>query len=162
MRQEPVTKETFGIAYLIAEKAHAGQFRELPDGRPYLEHCKDVADLMPDWELKTVAILHDTIEDTRHKDPSEQVTPAMLRKRGIPARIVAAVVALTKPEGTKDYLGYVKRHVRPNPLASKVKLADNYVNMRDRLKVVAAGGPDADYARKKLGEYAASIAVLVD
>lgn len=58
-------KRIYGIAHAIAEKAHAGQFRNLPDGRPYIEHCKDVAAMMPTWELKTVAILHDAVEDTR-------------------------------------------------------------------------------------------------
>ena len=64
-------KRVFGVAYKIAKKAHAGDFRDLPDARPYFEHVKDVAAFFPDWETKTVAILHDTIEDTRKKKPGK-------------------------------------------------------------------------------------------
>jgi (p)ppGpp synthase/HD superfamily hydrolase len=154
-------REIYGIAYQIAEKAHAGQFRELPDGRAYIEHCKDVAAMMPTWELKTVAILHDTIEDTREKPEAERVTPELLLSKGIPAKLVEAVVAMTKPVGIEDYLAYVRDHVLPNEMARKVKLADNYVNLKDRLAAVIAGGPEAEYARKKVKEYVGSIQVLI-
>jgi (p)ppGpp synthase/HD superfamily hydrolase len=147
----------FGIAYAIAEKAHAGQYRRLPDGRPYIEHVKDVAALMPTWELKTVAILHDSIEDS-----DGMVTAKKLLKVGMPRQIVAAVVAMTKPKSTKDYLKYVEDKVKPNALATKVKLADNYVNMRDRLAAVIVGGPEAASSAKKLSNYAKSIALLVE
>jgi (p)ppGpp synthase/HD superfamily hydrolase len=147
----------FGIAYAIAEKAHAGQYRRLPDGRPYIEHVKDVAAMMPTWELKTVAILHDSIEDS-----DGMVTAQMLLNAGIPGQIVDAVVAMTKPKGAKSYLAYVRNHVKPNELATKVKLADNYVNMRDRLISVIAGGPKSDSDYKKLSNYAKSIALLIE
>ena len=147
-------QKAYDVAYAIAEKAHAGQFRKAPDNRPYFEHCKDVAAMMPTRELKTVALLHDVIEDTK-------VTAEDLLAAGIPQVIVDAVSAMTKPDGTEDYLGYVKSHVLPNELARKVKLADNYVNMRDRLAAVIAGGPDAEHAKKKVAEYVGSIQVLI-
>jgi (p)ppGpp synthase/HD superfamily hydrolase len=156
----------FGIAYGIAEKAHAGVFRGLPDARPYFEHVKDVAAFFPDWETKTVAILHDTIEDSN-------VTKEGLRDAGIPPHIVAAVVAMTKPPKTElqkldeasnpalkrtNYLEYVRLTVRENPLAQKVKIADNYVNMRDLI----ASGTTNEADRKQLNKYAESIKILTE
>lgn len=154
----------YAIAHDIAEKAHNGQYRRLPDGRPYIEHCKDVAALMPTWELKTVAILHDAIEDSDGK-----VTAATLEGAGIPTTIVQAVVAMTKPsekapEGQElaAYIDYVRTQVKRNDLAKKVKLADNYVNLRDRIAGVIAGGPDADEHRKAIAKYAAGMGILAE
>jgi len=156
----------FGIAYEIAQKAHAGQFRRLPDGRPYIEHVKDVAAFFPDWETKTVAILHDTIEDS-------DVTKDDLIHADIPTHIADAVVAMTKPKKTpqqeadeerdpalkrNNYLHYVSSVVYRNPLARKVKIADNYVNMRD---LIASGTLD-DQKRKQLNKYAESIRILTE
>ena len=156
----------FGIAYGIAKKAHAGVFRRLPDARPYFEHVKDVAAFFPDWETKTVAILHDTIEDS-------DFTKDDLIHAEIPNHIVDAVVAMSKPEKTaqeeadeehdpvlkrKKYLEYVRLTVRKNPLAKKVKIADNYVNMRDLI----ASGTVNDEDRKQLNKYAESIKILTE
>ena len=159
-------KDIYAIAYAIAEKAHSGQFRGLPDARPYFEHVKDVAAFFPDWETKTVAVLHDTIEDS-------EVTKDDLTHAEIPSHIVDAVVAMTKPTKTdqqkfdeardpafkrKNYLEYVRLIVRENPLARKVKIADNYVNMRDMI----ASGTINDDDRKQLNKYAESIKILTD
>jgi (p)ppGpp synthase/HD superfamily hydrolase len=154
----------FGIAYAIAEKAHAGVFRGLPDARPYFEHVKDVAAFFPDWETKTVAILHDTIEDS-------DFTKDDLIHAEIPNHIVDAVVAMSKPEKTaqeeadeehdpvlkrNNYIAYVTSVVRKNPLARRVKISDNYVNMRD---LIASGTLD-DEKRQQLNKYAESIQIL--
>lgn len=164
-------KRVFGIAYAIAERAHAGDFRDLPDARPYFEHVKDVAAFFPDWEIKTVAILHDTIEDTRKKKPGIKVTAKTLRKSRIPAHIISAVKAMTKPEKNKvqkakeakndvlklaNYLKYVKGTVKRNTLARRVKIADNYVNMRD---LIAQEALD-EATQKQLNKYAQSMAIL--
>lgn len=156
----------FSIAYEIAQKAHAGQFRRLPDGRPYFEHVKDVAAFFPDWETKTVAILHDTIEDS-------EFTKDDLIRADIPKHIADAVFAITKPKKTpqeeaaeegdqvlkrKKYLQYVASVVYANPLARKVKIADNYVNMRD---LIASGTLD-DEKRNQLNKYAESIRILTE
>ena len=156
----------FGIAYAIAQQAHTGQFRRLPDGRPYFEHVKDVASFFPDWETKTVAILHDTIEDS-------EVTKDDLIRADIPTHIAEAVFAMTKPKKTpqeeaaeerdpalkrNNYLHYVASIVYANPLARKVKIADNYVNMRD---LIASGTLD-DEKRKQLNKYAESIRILTE
>ena len=164
-------KRVFGVAYKIAKKAHAGDFRDLPDARPYFEHVKDVAAFFPDWETKTVAILHDTIEDTRKKKPGIKVTAKTLRNSKIPAHIIAAVKAMTKPEKTKaekakeaksselklaNYLKYVQDTVKRNALARRVKIADNYVNMRD---LIAQEALD-EATQKQLNKYAQSMAIL--
>lgn len=138
----------YELAYELAEAAHRGDFRK--DGKtPYFEHVKEVASRVSGWDLKTVAILHDTIEDT-------VITAEDLLSVGFPRRIVAAVQALTKPADCKDYIGEVRRRILPNKLARVVKISDNYANMRDRV----SEWPHSPKARRKLHEYAQSIALL--
>ena len=141
-------KKMYELAYELAEAAHAGQTRN-DKKTPYFEHVKEVAARVSGWDLKTVAILHDTIEDT-------VITAADLLSVGFPKRIVKAVEALTKPKDCKDYLGEVRRKVLPNKLARMVKISDNYANMRDRV----SEWPKSTKARKKLHDYASSIAML--
>jgi len=151
-------KRIFGIAYAIAESAHAGDFRHLPDARPYFEHVKDVAALMPTWELKTVAILHDAIEDSVKKPEGIKVTVDTLKTAGIPLHIVAGVVAMTRPEGM-DYAKYVENVVKPNDLARAVKLADNYVNLKDRIAALIGGDLSA---AEKVNKYGISLQILTN
>ncbi len=99
-------------AYLLASKYHALQFDKV--GVPYIEHPLAVASRVQSEEAKTVALLHDTLEDTA-------LPSAVLEKHFSPA-VVAAVRLLTRPEG-EDYFDYVRR-VKQNPLARAVKLAD--------------------------------------
>ena len=135
-------------AYALAQKAHAGQTRK-DKKTPYCEHVKEVASRVSGWDLKTVAILHDTIEDTK-------VTALSLLDEGFPKQIVDAVVALTKPKNCKNYLAEVRRKILPNKLARVVKISDNYANMRDRV----SEWPKSAKARRKLHDYASSIALL--
>ena len=141
-------EEMYKRAYALAQKAHAGQTRK-DKKTPYFEHVKEVASRVSGWDLKTVAILHDTIEDTK-------VTAQSLLDEGFPKQIVDAVVALTKPKNCKNYLAEVRRKVLPNKLARVVKISDNYANMRDRV----SEWPKSAKARKKLYDYASSIALL--
>ena len=100
-------------ALLVATKAHEGQVDK--NGQPYILHPLAVASKLDDLELKTIAILHDTIEDT-------DVTPEFLLEQGIPEEVVDIVKMLTKPKNIKyeDYL----REICKNPKAKQVKLAD--------------------------------------
>jgi len=141
-------EKMYKLAYELAEAAHAGQTRK-DKKTPYFEHVKEVASRVSGWDLKTVAILHDTIEDT-------VITAEDLLSVGFPKQVVTAVVALTKPKDCKDYLAEVRRKVLPNKLARVVKISDNYANMRDRV----SEWPKSAKARKKLHEYASSIALL--
>ena len=123
-------EQMYAQAEAIARKAHAPQTRR--DGvTPYFDHVKEVADSLQGWDLKTVGILHDTLEDT-------SVTAASLRALGFPDRIVRAVEAMTKPAGA-NYLEYVRDQVKQNPLARLVKLADLAANLKnnDRADQVA-------------------------
>ena len=151
-------KRIYALAYDIAERAHAGDFRHLPDARPYFEHVKDVAALMPTWDLKTVAILHDTIEDSGDKPEGTKVTEAFLRLNGFPEHIIAGVVAMTKSDDI-DYPDYIRDKVKPNDLARFVKLADNYVNLKDRIAALIAG--DAT-AAEQIHKYGISLQILTD
>jgi hypothetical protein len=47
--------------------------------------------------------------------------------------IIAGVVAMTKPGKKSDYQRYLREQVCGNPLARKIKAADNYVNPRDAI-----------------------------
>ncbi len=105
--------EVFETALEIAVKAHKGQVDK--NGVAYILHPMAVAALLDSLELKTIAILHDTIEDT-------DVTAEYLLEQGIPKELVEAVQLLTKPED-EDYESYLRR-VKQNPLAKQVKLAD--------------------------------------
>lgn len=105
--------EVFETALEIALKAHKGQVDK--SGVAYITHPLAVAAQLDSLELKTIALLHDTIEDT-------DVTAEYLIKRGIPKELVEVVQLLTKPEN-EEYESYLKR-VRKNPMAKAVKLAD--------------------------------------
>ncbi len=105
--------EVFEKALLIAVTAHRGQVDKL--GKPYILHPLAVAAQLDDLELKTIAVLHDTIEDT-------DVTADYLISQGIPKGIVEAVELLSKPKD-EDYESYLHR-VKENSKAKAVKLAD--------------------------------------
>lgn len=105
--------EVFETALSIAVEVHKGQVDKM--GLPYILHPIAVASKVDTLELKTIAILHDTIEDT-------DVTAEYLLEKGIPQELVDAVVLLSKPKD-EEYEHYVRR-VKENPLAKVVKLAD--------------------------------------
>ena len=105
--------EVFETALEIAIKAHKGQVDK--NGVAYITHPLAVAAQLDTLELKTIALLHDTIEDT-------DVTAEYLIERGIPKELVEVIQLLTKPED-EEYESYLKR-VRENPMAKAVKLAD--------------------------------------
>lgn len=98
------------------------------------------------------------------------MTEQSLLEAGIPKRIVKAVAALTKPKrgksnrGDKDaaYMRYVKNRVKKTPLAGAVKLADNYVNMRDMITGFVGGKTGAKECAERLHKYAQSIAILTE
>lgn len=105
-------------ALAFAEKAHAGQADKA--GRPYILHPVAVAEMLPGDIQKTVALLHDVVEDT-------PVTLEALVAAGFPAEVVAAVALLTRRPG-QDYTAYIEG-IRANPLATAVKIADLRHNM---------------------------------
>lgn len=108
----PLTYKAMHIAY----RAHHGQLDK--SGAPYIFHPIHLAEQMDDEFSCCAALLHDVVEDTF-------VTLDDLRKV-FPEEVVEAVRLLTHIKGVPDaeYLTAIKS----NPIALKVKLADNAHN----------------------------------
>lgn len=105
-------------AMILAAKGHMGQVDK--GGKPYILHPIRVMLGCETLEEKTVAILHDLLEDTPY-------TTEDLQAEGFSQEIIEAVSCLTHREG-EDYMKYIER-ICDNPLAAKVKLADLIDNM---------------------------------
>lgn len=113
MEDEEKMKVMFEKAVILASQVHQGQRDKL--GKPYILHPIAVASLVNDFELKTIAMLHDTIEDT-------WVTAEYLLNYGFTKEIVEAVEGVTNPKDG-DYEAYLRK-VKSNPKSRLVKLAD--------------------------------------
>lgn len=108
----------------LAVNYHRGQTDKA--GLPYILHLFRVASafvLPGEDDLRTVAVLHDIVEDT-------DVTLEMLENRGYSPAVVAAVNAISRTE-LETYSEYIER-VAENPLALRVKLADLHDNLDPR------------------------------
>jgi len=90
-------------------------------GQPYILHPLTVMHLLytDDEELQCIALGHDLLEDTN-------TTVRTLEGHFTP-RIIAGILALTRPEGM-PYAEY-KEQVKTNPDAIRVKLCDLQHNM---------------------------------
>ena len=97
---------------------HAGQLDKA--GEPYILHVLRVMHTVEGIKAKTVAAMHDLLEDTK-------VTEQDLRDAGFDVEIVDAVLALTK--GPKETRIEAAKRAKINSLAREVKLADNADNM---------------------------------
>jgi hypothetical protein len=104
---------SLGRGVRIAREAHAGQVDK--SGADYIRHPLRVMDAVETIEAKTVAVLHDVVEDT-------PVTIDDLRAAGFSESVLAAVDALTKRKG--ETLAESMARVVAIPLARTVKLAD--------------------------------------
>lgn len=100
-------------AFIIAYKAHRGQKDKA--GKAYILHPVFVAMHTKGIKRKTVALLHDVVEDT-------EITFDDLKRKGFDDEIVRAVQAITKIKG-ENYQDYLQR-VKQNTIAKDVKLAD--------------------------------------
>ena len=111
-----LTKTAMRIAY----DAHYGQ---VDRGKtPYIFHPMHVAESMKDEDSTVVAILHDILEDT-------PVSAELLRRKGIPERLVEAVETVTRRQD-EPYMEYLYRIVNSkNELAVRVKYADVLHNL---------------------------------
>lgn len=131
-------------ALAIAKDAHKGQVDKA--GVEYIQHPLFVASLVEGELAKTVALLHDVVEDS-------DWTLEDLRKEGLPEEVVQAVGILTKKRN-ENYEEYILR-VKQNPLARQVKLADLHHNSDlSRLANVT------DRDRKRVAKYQKAIAYL--
>lgn len=131
-------------ALAIAEDAHKGQVDKA--GVAYIQHPLYVASLVEGELAKTVALLHDVVEDS-------DWTLEDLRKKGLPEEVVQVIGILTKKRNEK-YEEYILR-VKQNPLARQVKLADLQHNSDlSRLTTVT------EIDRKRAEKYRQAIAFL--
>lgn len=111
-------QEQLHLAKDIATQAHAGQVDR--SGVPYINHPKKVASLVKTDEEKTVAWLHDVVEDT-------DITLNDLKAKGFADSIIEAISFMTH-DSNVDYFDYV-RNIKKNKLALAVKKADLTHNM---------------------------------
>ncbi|CAM4093142.1 HD domain-containing protein [Corallococcus exiguus] len=109
---------TLEDAIALAVAAHQGQRDKA--GQPYILHPMRVMLRLASDAERTVAILHDVVEDTPY-------TLERLRGMGYPEDVLSALDCLTKREG-ESYEAFIER-LRPHPLARRVKLADLEDNM---------------------------------
>lgn len=100
-------------AISIAEEVHVNQTDKA--GRPYIEHVEHVASKVRGDVAKSVAYLHDVLEDGA-------ISEGELLLKGIPVDVVNAVVSLTRKKG-ESYNAYIHR-VGTNNLAIAIKLVD--------------------------------------
>lgn len=105
------------LALQIAQKAHAGQVDKA--GKDYILHPMTVASYMDTDTEKTIAYLHDVLEDT-------DVTVDALREI-FPNEIVDTLITLTHRKD-ESYFEYIQR-VSKSKLAKKVKVADLLHNL---------------------------------
>ena len=133
-------------AVMIAQEAHKGQMDK--GGNPYIEHPLHVASQVETLELKMIAVLHDTLEDS-------SLTAADLVEAGLPEEVVEAIVVLTHEDGNEEaYLDYIQR-VAGNKLAARVKKEDLKHNM-DMSRIQSPTEKD----RKRCAKYKKALRLL--
>lgn len=117
----------------IASSAHAGQRDKA--GQPYIFHPLRVMLRVNTEHEQMAAVLHDVVEDT-------SVTLDNLAQEGFPSEVLRAIAALTKLPGETRLEAAAR--AAADPVARKVKLADNAENM-DLSRI--PNPTDKDYAR---------------
>lgn len=123
------------LAKALARVAHYGQLRK--DGEPYTNHLDRVASRLPTVRLRTVAWLHDVLEDTKVDGETLFVL--------FPRDIVLDVIALTRGfPGEETYREFINRTIHEgSDGALQVKLAD----LADNLATLDAAGLSSLRAR---------------
>ena len=112
-------------AIQIAVEAHAGVKDK--GGKAYILHPISVMMRCETDDEKTVAILHDVVEDT-------DWTFEALREEGFTEKIIEALNTVTKHSEDEDYDEFIQRSLK-NEIGSKVKIAD----LRENLDVTRIG-----------------------
>jgi len=120
----------------IALKAYKGQKDKA--GETYILHPLRLMAKVTSVEEKSVALLHDVIEDS-------EFTAEDLLSEGIPSEIVFAVQAMTKADG-ENYEAFILR-VKDNPLAARIKCLDIEDNI-NVLRLNAISQKDLDRVAK--------------
>ena len=110
----------YNKALQIAIRAHRGQTRKF-SCVPYIVHPVRVAIQFSDDLEKSIAVLHDVIEDT-------EITIEDL-KNDFSDYIVEKVDLLTRKEGEK-YFDYIRK-IDANKIATKIKIVDIIDNLSE-------------------------------
>ena len=124
---------TIERAIEIAATAHAGQRDKA--GQPYILHPLRVMLRVDGEHEQMAAVLHDVVEDT-------SITIDDLAREGFPIEVLRAIAALTKLPGETRLEAAAR--AAADPVARKVKLADNAENM-DLSRI--PNPTEKDYAR---------------
>ena len=124
---------TIERAIEIAATAHAGQRDKA--GQAYILHPLRVMLRVDGEHEQMAAVLHDVVEDT-------SITIDDLAREGFPIEVLRAIAALTKLPGETRLEAAAR--AAADPIARKVKLADNAENM-DLSRI--PNPTDKDYAR---------------
>ena len=137
MKWRPATSKppmsTIERAIEIASSSHAGQIDKA--GQPYIFHPLRVMLRVNSEHEQMAAVLHDVVEDT-------SITIDDLAREGFPIEVLRAIAALTKLPGETRLEAAAR--AAADPVARKVKLADNAENM-DLSRI--PNPTDKDYAR---------------
>ena len=120
-------------AIQISVKAHEGQMDKA--GAPYVLHPLRLM-LKMNSEIEMIAaVLHDVVEDT-------EWSMGDLRNEGFSNEVLGILECLTHGND-EDYETYISR-IKPNPIATKVKLAD----LEDNMDLTRIDKPkEADFKR---------------
>jgi (p)ppGpp synthase/HD superfamily hydrolase len=105
-------------AIRVASTAHEGQLDKT--GYPAIFHPLRVMLAVSHPDEQVVAVLHDTIEDTK-------LDLEFMKRLGLPEKITDALDAMTRRDD-ESYFDYVER-CKKNPIAKNVKYADVADNM---------------------------------
>jgi (p)ppGpp synthase/HD superfamily hydrolase len=140
---------TLEKAIEIAARAHAGETDR--HGQPYILHPLRVMLDVDDHDAKTVAALHDVIEDT-------DVTIDELRQEGFAEHVLAALRRITH-DPDESYADYVVS-CKADPIARQVKLADLRDNANPTRLLMRPGRFADDTARVQ--RYVLSYRFLLD
>lgn len=117
----------YDAAYVIAQMAHCGQQRK-KNGESYINHCLRVASKFKDERERSVAILHDSIEDARDEEARDTLEKVIEFNCG--EDVLGCVKILTKRPG-EPYLDYILRVMHGGLPAMRIKLADLEDNLKD-------------------------------
>ena len=108
-------------ARTIALRAHANQFRR--DGKtPYIVHPDAVASRVSSINARALAYVHDIVEH----DPASRELDIV---KGLPDEVLEALDLLTH-DPKDSYMEYLSK-IKPNGLATRVKIADMISNLAD-------------------------------
>ena len=130
-----MTEQAFELAEeLFKDKTDKG-------GHPYINHLLRVSSKVKGKTAKTVALLHDVIEDTN-------TTKEDLIKMGFSEEVVGAVYILSRQEN-ETYNEFILRIIESNnPIAINVKIADLEDNM-DLSRISDVTQKDIDRVNKR-------------